>query len=223
MAGRWLRILRNSEPDSPAGVEALSALIRSRAMCRSFLSEEVDSAIIREIVDLGTRAPSAGRSQGLHIVELTGVDREKLWGKSLPAERRTSFAFPGLLNAPVLLLMFVDPDAYVERYSERDKSHTSLGEGRDRWSTPFWFVDAGMAAMSMLLAAEARSLGALFFALPEPEREIRSGLGVPDALATVGVLALGFKDDEDPDSLGAGRSAARPRRTAEDVTHRGQW
>lgn len=215
--------MRSSEQDSPTGVDALSALIRSRAMCRSFLPDEVDRAIITKVVDLGTRAPSAGRSQGLHIVELTGVDREKLWGNSLPGDRRTTFAFPGLLRAPVLLLMFVDPDAYVQRYAEQDKTHTSLGEGRQQWRTPFWFVDAGMAAMSMLLAAEAHSLGALFFALPEPEGQIRGDLGVPDSLATVGVLALGYKDVDDPHSRGSGRSAARPRRTADDVIHRGQW
>ena len=223
MAGRWLRILQSSEPDSPTQVEALAALIRSRAMCRSFLTDDVDEAVVREIVDLGTRAPSAGRSQGMHIVELIGDDREKLWGHSLPTERRSSFAFPGLLNAPVLLLMFTDPDAYVDRYSERDKAHTNLGEGRARWNTPFWFVDAGMAAMAMLLAAEAQSLGALFFALPEPEAEIRSGLGVPESLETVGVLALGYQDVDDPRSRGAGRSATRTRRTAADVIHQGQW
>lgn len=215
--------MQNSEPDSPAQLGALSALIRSRAMCRSFLSTEIDGAIVDEIIDLGTRAPSAGRSQGLHIVELTGGDRERLWGHSLPAQRRAAFAFPGLLHAPVLLVIFVDPDAYVERYSEPDKAHTSLGEGKERWNTPFWFVDAGMAVMSMLLAAEAHSLGALFFALPEPEDQIRSELGIPTALETVGVLALGLADGEDPRARGSGRSATRARRSVNDVTHRGRW
>ena len=86
-------------------------------------------------------------------------------GRDLPGDRREGFAFPGLLEAPVLLLLFVDPDAYVERYAESDKAHTG-GNGRGEWRTPFWFVDAGMAAMSMLLAAEAYELGALFFAVP---------------------------------------------------------
>ena len=130
MAGRWLRILQSSEPDSPQSVDALSALIRSRAMCRSFLPDPVAPSIIREIVDLGTRAPSAGRSQGLHVIQLTGDEREQMWSRSLPDDRRDRFAFPGLIEAPVLLLLFVDPDAYVERYAESDKAHTGLGNGR---------------------------------------------------------------------------------------------
>jgi nitroreductase len=211
------------EPDKSTGVDALSALMRSRVMCRAFLSDEVDDDIVCEIVDLGTRAPSAGRSQGLHIVELTGADREKLWSTSLPGERRDAFAFQGLLRAPVLLTLFVDPGAYVERYAEQDKAHTGLGAGKEMWRTPFWFVDAGMLAMSMLLAAQAHGLGALFFALPHPEDEIRFLLGVPDHLETVGVMALGYRDLSDPQAHGAGRSATRPRRTAEDVIHRGQW
>ena len=223
MAGRWLRILQSSEPDSPQSVDALSALIRSRAMCRSFLPDPVAPSIIREIVDLGTRAPSAGRSQGLHVIQLTGDEREQMWSRSLPDDRRDRFAFPGLIKAPVLLLLFVDPDAYVERYAESDKAHTGLGNGRGEWRTPFWFIDAGMSAMSMLLAAQAYELGALFFAMPQPEGDIRSALGVPESQATVGVLALGYRNDDDIQSRGVGRSATRPRRGADDVIHRGQW
>jgi len=120
-------------------------------------------------------------------------------------------------------LLFVDPDAYVERYAESDKAHTGLGNGRGEWRTPFWFVDAGMAAMSMLLAAQAYELGALFFAMPQPEGDIRSALGVPESQATVGVLALGYRNDDDIQARGVGRSATRPRRGADDVIHRGQW
>ena len=127
MAGRWLRILQSSEPDSPQSVDALSALIRSRAMCRSFLPDPVAPSIIREIVDLGARAPSAGRSQGLHVVQLTGDEREQMWSRSLPGDRREGFAFPGLLEAPVLLLLFVDPDAYVERTQSPIRLIPALG------------------------------------------------------------------------------------------------
>ena len=77
--------------------------------------------------------------------------------------------------------------------------------------------------MSMLLAAEAYELGALFFAVPQPEDDIRSALGIPESQATVGVLALGYRNDDDRQSRRAGRSATRPRRGADDVIHRGQW
>ena len=65
-------------------------------------------------------------------------------------------------------MLVADPDAYVQRYGESDKAHTSLGEGRDAWPVPYWTVDASMAAMVILLAAEDE----------EPEMEFLEYLGL---------------------------------------------
>ena len=40
------------------------------------------------------------------------------------------------------------------RYAEEDKARTGLGAGADAWAVPYWWVDGGMAAMTLLLAAE---------------------------------------------------------------------
>ena len=168
MAGRWLRILQSSEPDSPQSVDALSALIRSRAMCRSFLPDPVAPSIIREIVDLGTRAPSAGRSQGYTSFS-SRVMNENRCGRDLSQMTvEIDLRFRVSSKRRCCCCCSSTP-TYVERYAESDKAHTGLGNGRGEWRTPFWFVDAGMAAMSMLLAAQAYELGALFFAMPQPE------------------------------------------------------
>ena len=42
-------------------------------------------------------------------------------------------------------------EMYLDRYAEPDKGWTDRDEGR--WSAPYWWVDAGMAAMAMLLRA----------------------------------------------------------------------
>ena len=81
----------------------------------------------------------------------------------MPPSGGGSFRWQGLLDAPVILLPFADPKAYVDRYAEPDKAATGLGAGTDAWPAPYWTVDASMAVMTLLLAAEDAGLGALFF------------------------------------------------------------
>ena len=137
----------------------LSEVVRNRRMSRSFTTEEVDPAAIERIISLASRAPSAGKAQGWHVVSLVGDETASYWDATLPEQRRDDFTWPGLLRAPVILVLVADPDAYVERYGESDKAHTGLGEGRAAWPVPYWTVDASMAAMVILLAAEDEGLG----------------------------------------------------------------
>ena len=71
--------------------------------------------------------PSAGKAQGWHLVVLEGADTARFWDVTLPPERRSGFAWPGLLDAPVIALPLADPEAYVRRYGEPDKAASGLG------------------------------------------------------------------------------------------------
>lgn len=197
-----------------------ATVVRRRRMTRSFRDEPVDPAVVDRIVELAARAPSAGKTQGWHLVVLEGADTDRFWRHTLAPDRRATFAFPRLLTAPVLALAFADPAAYVARYAEEDKARTGLGAGVDAWPTPYWTVDASMAVMTLLLAAEDEGLGALFFAVFRGAAEVRAELGVPDALQLIGAIAMGHPDRE---AGRAGASAARPRRSAADIIHRGGW
>ena len=143
----------------------LSEVVRNRRMSRSFTTEEVDPAAIERIISLASRAPSAGKAQGWHVVSLVGDETASYWDATLLEQRRDDFTWPGLLRAPVILVLVADPDASVERYGESDKAHTGLGTAGDAWPVPYWFVDGGAAVMALLLEVEARSLGALLFGL----------------------------------------------------------
>ena len=145
-----------------------------------------------QIVDLASRAPSAGKTQGWHALVITAIDTAKFWDDTLAVEKRESFRWKQLLDAPIIALVFADPLAYVERYSEHDKAHTGLGASAEAWPTPYWTVDASFAAMTMLLAAEDAGLGALFFAVFSGENELRTRLCIPDALQLIGAIALGW-------------------------------
>jgi len=198
----------------------LSEVVRNRRMSRSFTTEAVDSAAIERIISLARRAPSAGKAQGWHVVSLVGDETASYWDATLPEQRRDDFTWPGLLRAPVILVLVADPDAYVERYGESDKAHTGLGEGRDAWPVPYWTVDASMAAMVILLAAEDEGLGALFFGPFGATERVREALGVPPSMEIVATIAIGHRD---PSVEHRGRSAGRPRRSVDEIVHRGVW
>jgi nitroreductase len=188
-------------------------------MVRAYDGRPVDPAVLDRVLDAATKAPSAGNSQGLHLVVLMGVDETaRYWDVALPAgPAREGFRWQGLLAAPVLVLPVVDPRAYAARYAEPDKAATGLGSVQ-AWAVPFWFVDGGMAVHAMLLAAVDAGLGALFFGLFDRERTVLDALGVPADRRGLGVVALGHPAPDRP-----GRSAARPRRPLGEVVHRGGW
>ena len=196
-------------------------VVRGRRMTRAFSTQPVDSELILQIVDLASRAPSAGKTQGWHALIITSSDTAKFWDDTLAVEKRESFRWKQLLDAPVIALVFADPLAYVTRYSEHDKAHTGLGASVEAWPTPYWTVDASFAAMTLLLAAEDAGLGALFFAVFSGENELRTRLCVPDAMQLIGAIALGWPLEGD--ELNAGASAGRERRSAEQIVHLNGW
>jgi nitroreductase len=194
-------------------------VLRRRRMTRSFLPTPVPDDVLDRVLAAGRRAPSAGNTQGTDLVVLTGADTARYWEVTLPAERQASFAFPGLLAAPVLVIPVASPGAYLRRYSEEDKAATGLG-GRDAWPVPYWFVDAGFAAMLVQLAAVDEGLGVLFFGIFEHTDAVRGALGIPDDRDPIGTIAMGYAD---PSTERPGRSASRARREPHDVVHRGGW
>lgn len=189
-------------------------------MTRSFASEPLPPGSLEQLVDLASRAPSAGKVQGWHVVALEGDETGGFWDITLPPDRREGFRWPGLLLAPAILLPFADPDAYVARYGEPDKAATGLGAGVHAWPTPYWTIDAAMAMMTLLLAAENAGIGTLLFGVFRNEDELRSALQVPEHMVLLGAIALGWPSEE---HVSQGRSAKRARRTPDQILHRSRW
>lgn len=189
-------------------------------MIRAFTEQPVEPDVLMAILDIGRRAPSAGNADGRAYVLLQGAETATYWDASLPVgPRREVFAWPGLVDAPVLAVVLASPSAYVERYAEADKAPAGLGDGPDAWSVPYWFVDGGMAVEAILLGVVAAGLGACFFGLFDREGEVLEALGVPAGWRAVGTVAIGHPAPEGR----PGRSAGRRRRPLDQVVHRGRW
>jgi nitroreductase len=200
-------------------------------MTRAFDTRPVPPELLAELVDLASRAPSAGKTQGWHLIVLEGVETARFWDITLPPMRRGAFRWKRLLDAPVIAIPLADPRAYIQRYSETDKRASGLGAGTDAWPVPYWTVDTAMSVMTMLLAAEDVGLGALFFGIFRGERQLRRALGIPGFMQILGALALGYAappdttppSGDDTGAFGSGRSAPRRRRTPDEIIHRGGW
>jgi nitroreductase len=200
-------------------------IVRSRRMTRAFVDRPLEPGVLDQLVDLASRSPSAGKTQGWHLVVLEGDQTAIFWDATLPAVRRDSFRWKHLLCAPVIALPLADAAAYVSRYAEPDKAGSGLGAGASAWPVPYWTIDTSMAVMTLLLAAEDLGVGALFFGVFRGERELRQQLGIPAGLEMLGALALGYPANplaDDPAS-GPGRSAGRGRRSPRQIIHRGHW
>ena len=192
---------------------------RSRKMVRAFKKKSVDAELLNRIVEIASWAPSAGKAQGWHLLVLQNEDTNRFWNVTLPKEKRASFRWQHLLDAPVIALAFADPNAYLERYSEPDKAATKLGSSTESWPTPYWTVDASFATMQLLLAAHDVGLGALFFGVFSGEQKLRSDFGVPEQMQLIGAVALGWPVPEKATEKGA--SARRPRRKPSEIIHEG--
>lgn len=188
-------------------------------MVRAFEPTPLDPAQLDRLLDAGRRAPSAGFSQGTHFVVLEGpAETARLWDATLPSAERARFAWPRLLDAPVIVLPLADPDAYTARYAEPDKAASGLADAT-RWPVPYWEIDAAMAVMLVVLAAHAEGLGALLFGVFRGEDELRAALGIPERMVLLGAIALGWPTSRDR----TGSVTTRPRRPLTDVVHRGGW
>jgi len=198
----------------------LHEVVRRRHMVRSFAPTPIADDVLTRVLTAATRAPAAGNTSAVDLVVLRGAaETSRYWDATLAPEKRPGFRWPGLLDAPVLVVPCVRPEAYVERYGEPDKARTGLGAGQDRWAVPYWHVDGGMATMLVLLAAADEGLGALFFGIFDHEPAVRVAFGIPADVQPLGTIALGHPaGDDEP-----GRSAARARRPLEEVIHHGSW
>jgi nitroreductase len=202
----------------------LSETVRRRTMVRSFSGESVPAPVLERLLELACRAPSAGNTGGWDAVVLVGDQTASFWHATTTEEwRARARRWPGLSRAPVVIALFVHPQAYLARYREPDKSTSGLGtdpsESGDGWPVPYWFVDGGFAVMTMLLVAADAGLGACFLGNFRGEGALRAALGVPEDRRYLGAVLMGTPGGDDPPSSSRARGPRRP----SEVVHRGRW
>ncbi len=196
-------------------------MLHKRHMVRSFSGRVPDEWTVRRVLTASRHAPSAGNTRGWRAVCMVGPEQTaRFWAATTTAGwRESSRRWPGLSRAPVVVALFCSPAAYLERYSEADKAGSGLGleGGLEAWPVPYWFLDAGFAALTMLLAAADAGLGACFLGNFRGEDELKRTLEVPqDGWRYVGAVLFGEAGGSDPPSTSL-------RRTTDVMTHNIYW
>ena len=188
-------------------------------MVRRYADRPVEPQQLDRVLEHALRAPSAGFTQGWAFLRLDStLDVDRFWRATTPAGSDTTW-LSGMRTAPALIVPMTSRRAYLERYAEPDKGWTDRSEAR--WPVPYWYVDAGMAAMLILLTAVDEGLGACFFGIPADRLgAFRAEFGVPDDYEPVGAITLGHRTP----ALGVrGSPRRRRRRPRRDVVHHGHW
>jgi nitroreductase len=199
-----------------------SDVVRRRRMVRAYADRPVDPAVVERALTNATRAPSAGFSQGWAFLVLdTPDDVAAFWTATTDeaSQEEPDSWLRGMRTAPVVIVPCSSKAAYLGRYAEPDKGWTDLDEAR--WPVPFWHMDTAMASLLILLTAVDEGLGACFFGIPpEYDAAVRARFDIPAEFDPVGAITLGHRTDE-PGA--AGSPARRPRKTLDEVVHRGRW
>ena len=207
------------QEDSEQPME-LTELLRRRRMVHSFEPREPAAGLVEQVLESALHAPSAGFSQGFSMLLITDPERRRrFWELTFPPDEMEHLEAQLAVAPPVLVICLVSRAVYIERYSRPDKAAAGM-QAEERWPVPYWFVDGGMAVMTMLLRTVDLGLDGWFFGIAHGERELRDELEIPDGQDVIGILGLGYRAAGDRKS---GSSVTIPRRSLDGVLHRERW
>jgi FMN reductase [NAD(P)H] len=172
-------------------MEFQDALSRRRSV-RTYADRPVPQDVLERIANAAVVwAPSAGFSQGLRLVVVTDSETRR---QIAVAAKEEELAALGRRRwkaaAPVHMVVLTREDDYHERYQSQDKLKITGGREID-WPAPYWYVDAGAAAMTLMLAAIDEGLDTAIFGVTDLPA-LYETLGLPADLRFVAVVTMGY-------------------------------
>ena len=169
-------------------MDAMDAIL-SRRSIRRYTTQLVSEEIIKELLEAAMSAPSAGNEQPWHFV----VIKERQILNEIPKFHPYSQM---LKNAPLAIL--VCGDEQLQKY-----------EG-------YWVQDCSAATQNILIAAQAKGLGAVWLGVyPVEDRVIglRKLLGIPEHVIPFALISIGHPAEQKP----------RSDRYSDSRVHHNQW
>ena len=181
-------------------METLEA-INKRASLKTHLStRDVEQDKIIKILEAARLAPSATNEQPWRFVVVKG--KENVENVVTRASRMGRKAFD---EAPVLILVFVNPKDYV------------FPDGKT-----FYLLDVGLAMENILLAATA--LGLITHPMASlDEGKLKEMLGVPDEMEFVIATPLGYPVEGSYEEAAQERLSQRTRKDLKELVYTNTW
>jgi nitroreductase len=160
-----------------------SEVLAKRRSVRHFNAKlDVAEEDVRALLEAAVCAPTAGNIQPWRFTVVRSIEaREKLAGAL-----RQRWA----TNAPVVIVVSVDPRPCYARYS-------------DRGERLYCIQDSAAAVENILLAAVDRGLASCWIGAFDSDA-VRDALGIPAPIEPIAVLPVGYSAES------AGRPARRP-------------
>jgi nitroreductase len=203
-------------------VEFRDVLTRRRSV-RTYADRPVPREVLERVTDAAVVwAPSAGFSQGLRLVVVTDPDTRR---EIAVAAAEEELAAHGRLRwkaaAPVHVVVLTREDDYHARYQSPDK--LKITGGREiEWPAPYWYVDAGAAAMTLMLAAIDEGLDTAIFGVTDQEA-LRRVLGLPGDVRFVAVVTMGYPAEGVDEPSGDASVFTERRKPRDEVVRWERW
>ncbi len=203
-------------------MEFRDVLSRRRSV-RTYADRPVPREVLEQVTNAAVvRAPSAGFSQGLRLVVVTDPEtRRRIAAAAMEEELAAHGQTPWKAAAPVHVVVLVREDDYHERYQSPDK--LKITGGREiEWPAPYWYVDAGAAAMVLMLAAIDEGLDTAIFGVSDLPA-LYETLGLPEDVLFVAVVTMGYAVGETDEASRSSSVFSRRRKPREEVVRWERW
>ncbi len=163
------------------------AVIRNRLSVRHYSSEEVDEQQVTTLLNAAVLAPSGGNRQPWFFYVVRDLTTRQRLVKDAGEQKF-------LAEAPVVIVVCVDPNRSAERYAERG-------------ATLYCIQDTAAAVQNVLLQAAGMGLGTCWVGAFD-EQAVSRTLGIPGHLRPVAMIPVGHA---------ARQPKPRPRRDLSEV------
>jgi len=149
--------------------------IRQRASVRSYGSAKVDDAVVRELIELATQAPSAGNTQEWVFVVVKDPNTRQAIGDAC-------FGRTFIASAPVIVVVCADMDKIEAAYGERGVSLYAA-------------QDTAAAVENLMLAATDRGLATCWVGAFN-EQAVKNAVNLPGNVRPMAMITLGYAKEK---------------------------
>ena len=152
-------------------MDAIAAILTRRSV-RKYTNRKISEKIIKELIEAGVSAPSAGNQQPWHFII---IDDRKLLKKIPEFHPHAKM----LLDAQIAILVCGD-------------SNLEMHKG-------FWMLDCSAATENILIAARAKGLGTCWLGVYPREKRInglREMLRIPKNVIPFSLISIGYTEVE---------------------------
>jgi len=165
-------------------------LFFARRSIRKFKSKQVSKSIVKKIVDVGQRAPSACNLQTYSIVWVRDAKKKRQVWDACGVPK-------GIRDAPVVFVICADVRRLARVLDYLGSDHC-LKHGYGVPLKIMSVIDASLTAENMVMAAECLGLGSVFIGSALANSKVIEVLRLPKGVLPLTLLCVGYANEAPP-------------------------